>query len=189
MRGVRGGDSVFGLSLVELMCFFFSLIYAMHSAPRSFPAGHSPRPPVMAAQPKSTLARLCSSTNLYPAIMSDEEMNIDDGMCRYAVHGAQSLTIPVAGSAGVVRRKGRGFQSSGGTHSRHGRHPMCCLLTRGTGGNESGVASEQTFDRVESTHGSETRAARCTYAVPHRPACVLTSHCRNENQRSRVGSC
>ncbi|THH27748.1 hypothetical protein EUX98_g6440 [Antrodiella citrinella] len=53
--------------------------------------------------------------------MSDDEMNIDDG--------------------GVVRRKGRGFQS-------------------GSGGNESGVTSEQTFDRVESSHPSETRAAR-----------------------------
>ncbi|KAF7796833.1 hypothetical protein EIP86_008017 [Pleurotus ostreatoroseus] len=56
--------------------------------------------------------------------MSDDEMNIDD-----------------AASGGVVRRKGRGFQSS-------------------AGGNESGVASEQTFDRVESSHASETRAAR-----------------------------
>ncbi|GJE91260.1 RNA-binding protein [Phanerochaete sordida] len=56
--------------------------------------------------------------------MSDDEMNIDD-----------------AANGGVVRRKGRGFQSS-------------------AGGNESGVASQQTFDRVESTQGSETRAAR-----------------------------
>ncbi|KAI0796224.1 Y14 protein [Abortiporus biennis] len=55
---------------------------------------------------------------------SDDEMNIDE-----------------AGTGGVVRRKGRGFQST-------------------TGGNESGVTSEQTFDRVESSTGLETRAAR-----------------------------
>ncbi|PIL25169.1 transporter [Ganoderma sinense ZZ0214-1] len=52
--------------------------------------------------------------------MSDDGMNIDDG--------------------GVVRRKGRGFQSAAG--------------------NESAVTSEQVFDRVESGHTSETRAAR-----------------------------
>lgn len=33
------------------------------------------------------------------------------------------------------------------------------------GGNESGVASEQTFDRVESTQGAETRAARCEHCT------------------------
>jgi len=54
--------------------------------------------------------------------MSDDEMNIDDG------------------GAGVVRRKGRGFQSSGG--------------------NEGGVGGDQTFDRVEPGHAAETRAAR-----------------------------
>ncbi|KAH8104060.1 RNA-binding domain-containing protein [Cristinia sonorae] len=53
--------------------------------------------------------------------MSDDEMNIDDG--------------------GVVRRKGRGFQS-------------------GAGVNEAGVTSEQKYDRVESSHAAETRAAR-----------------------------
>ncbi|KAI0731383.1 RNA-binding domain-containing protein [Earliella scabrosa] len=52
--------------------------------------------------------------------MSDDAMNIDDG--------------------GVVRRKGRGFQSAAG--------------------NESAVTSEQVFDRVESGHTSESRAAR-----------------------------
>ncbi|KAF9650121.1 RNA-binding domain-containing protein [Thelephora ganbajun] len=52
--------------------------------------------------------------------MSEDEMNIDEG------------------TSGVVRRKGRGFQSSGG--------------------NESGVGGDQKFDRVEST--TETRATR-----------------------------
>ncbi|KAH9857247.1 hypothetical protein C2E23DRAFT_807152 [Lenzites betulinus] len=52
--------------------------------------------------------------------MSDDGMNIDDG--------------------GVVRRKGRGFQSAAG--------------------NESAVTSEQVFDRLDSAHTSETRAAR-----------------------------
>ncbi|OCH96336.1 RNA-binding domain-containing protein [Obba rivulosa] len=56
--------------------------------------------------------------------MSDDEMNIDD-----------------AANGGVVRRKGRGFQSAAG--------------------NESAVTSEQTFDRVdESAQAAETRAAR-----------------------------
>ncbi|OSD04861.1 RNA-binding domain-containing protein [Trametes coccinea BRFM310] len=52
--------------------------------------------------------------------MSDDGMNIDDG--------------------GVVRRKGRGFQTGAG--------------------NESAVTSEQVFDRVDTTQTSETRAAR-----------------------------
>ncbi|KAH9933373.1 Y14 protein [Fomitopsis serialis] len=56
--------------------------------------------------------------------MSDDGMNIDD-----------------SGNDGVVRRKGRGFQSAAGA-------------------NESVVASEQAFDRVESTQDSGTRAAR-----------------------------
>ncbi|CCM02567.1 uncharacterized protein FIBRA_04670 [Fibroporia radiculosa] len=56
--------------------------------------------------------------------MSDDEMNIDE-----------------SGNGGVVRRKGRGFQSA-------------------AGGNESAVTSEQTFDRVESSQTLETRAAR-----------------------------
>ncbi|KAF9820866.1 hypothetical protein IEO21_01093 [Rhodonia placenta] len=56
--------------------------------------------------------------------MSDDEMNIDD-----------------ASNSGVVRRKGRGFQSAAGA-------------------NESAVTSEQTFDRVESSQALETRAAR-----------------------------
>ncbi|EMD39167.1 Y14 protein [Gelatoporia subvermispora B] len=56
--------------------------------------------------------------------MSDDEMNIDD-----------------AANGGIVRRKGRGFQSAAG--------------------HESAVTSEQTFDRVdESAQAAETRAAR-----------------------------
>ncbi|EKM50513.1 uncharacterized protein PHACADRAFT_152568 [Phanerochaete carnosa HHB-10118-sp] len=51
------------------------------------------------------------------------------------------MTIDETANGGAVRRKGRGFQSS-------------------AGGNESGIASQQSFDRVESSHGSETRAAR-----------------------------
>ncbi|KAG6841460.1 RNA-binding protein 8A [Blastosporella zonata] len=54
--------------------------------------------------------------------MSDDEMNIDDG--------------------GAVKRRGRGFQN--------------------TGGNDAPVTAEQTYDRVETTHvkDSDTRAAR-----------------------------
>ncbi|KAI0316772.1 RNA-binding domain-containing protein [Amylostereum chailletii] len=46
----------------------------------------------------------------------------------------------VASGGGPVRKRGRGFQNS-------------------AGGNEGGVASEQTFDRVEA-RDSDTRAAR-----------------------------
>ncbi|KDQ50708.1 hypothetical protein JAAARDRAFT_41802 [Jaapia argillacea MUCL 33604] len=59
--------------------------------------------------------------------MSDDEMNIDE----------------VVDGGGVVRRKGRGFQSTGG-------------------GNETSTGPEPTYDRVESAvaKDSETRAAR-----------------------------
>ncbi|KAG6907892.1 hypothetical protein DXG01_006999 [Tephrocybe rancida] len=57
--------------------------------------------------------------------MSDDEMNIDD-----------------VGAGGAIRRRGRGFQN--------------------TGGNDAPVSTEQTYDRVEATHvkDSDTRAAR-----------------------------
>ncbi|KAI9510021.1 Y14 protein [Russula earlei] len=60
--------------------------------------------------------------------MSDDEMNIDE----------------VTNGGGSVRKRGRGFQSSGGA------------------GNEAGVGSEQTYDQVESapTRDPDTRAAR-----------------------------
>ncbi|KAJ3555485.1 hypothetical protein NM688_g2549 [Phlebia brevispora] len=79
--------------------------------------------------------------------MSDDEMNIDD-----------------AASGGIVRRKGRGFQSSAAAGKIDFPWWLLQQLIRDylyvLGGNESGVASEQTFDRVESSHASETRAAR-----------------------------
>ncbi|TEB29132.1 RNP containing family member [Coprinellus micaceus] len=57
--------------------------------------------------------------------MSDDEMNIDD-----------------VAAGGVIRRKGRGFQS-------------------GAGGNDSKIGGDARYDRVESSHGtSDTRAAR-----------------------------
>ncbi|KAJ7230495.1 RNA-binding domain-containing protein [Mycena pura] len=57
--------------------------------------------------------------------MSDDEMNIDD-----------------VAAGGAVRRRGRGFQN--------------------TGGNDGIVTTEPTYDRVESSHvkDSDTRAAR-----------------------------
>ncbi|KAF9460555.1 RNP containing family member [Collybia nuda] len=57
--------------------------------------------------------------------MSDDEMNIDD-----------------VAAGGAVRRRGRGFQN--------------------TGGNEGTVTTEPTYDRVETTHvkDADTRAAR-----------------------------
>ncbi|KAJ6616959.1 RNP containing family member, partial [Mycena sp. CBHHK59/15] len=62
--------------------------------------------------------------------MSDDEMNIDD-----------------VASGGAVRRRGRGFQN--------------------TGGNDGTVATEPTYDRVETSHvkDADTRAARCKYPV------------------------
>lgn len=58
--------------------------------------------------------------------MSDDEMNIDD----------------MAAGGGAVRRRGRGFQN--------------------TGGNEGTVTTEPTYDRVEAIHAKDldTRAAR-----------------------------
>ncbi|KAH6916264.1 RNP containing family member [Coprinopsis sp. MPI-PUGE-AT-0042] len=57
--------------------------------------------------------------------MSDDEMNIDD-----------------VAAGGAVRRRGRGFQNSGGGH-------------------ESKSGPETTYDRVDSSHGSaDTKAAR-----------------------------
>lgn len=91
--------------------------------------------------------------------MSDDEMNIDEGEYCVPCHGSSQLTS-LAANGGIVRRKGRGFQSSAG-------ECVLCLCAGWLlndvvlGGNESGVASQQTFDRVESSHGSETRAARC----------------------------
>ncbi|KAJ7881176.1 RNP containing family member [Mycena leptocephala] len=57
--------------------------------------------------------------------MSDDEMNIDD-----------------VAAGGAVRRRGRGFQN--------------------TGGNEGTVTTEPTYDRVETSHvkDADTRAAR-----------------------------
>ncbi|KAJ7692526.1 hypothetical protein B0H17DRAFT_1283182 [Mycena rosella] len=59
--------------------------------------------------------------------MSDDEMNIAD-----------------IAAGGVVRRRGRSFQN--------------------TGGNEGTVTTEPTYDRVETSHmeDADTRAARCT---------------------------
>ncbi|KAJ7089885.1 RNP containing family member [Mycena belliarum] len=58
--------------------------------------------------------------------MSDDEMNIDD-----------------VAAGGAVRRRGRGFQN--------------------TGGNDGTVTTEPTYDRVETSHvkDADTRAARC----------------------------
>jgi hypothetical protein len=47
--------------------------------------------------------------------MSDDEMNIDDGgnFKIFSIHLAQFFSPLPPGGAGVVRKKGRGFQSSG----------------------------------------------------------------------------
>ena len=51
--------------------------------------------------------------------MSDDEMNIDDGMisCLKKMHTSNSLNVVVNGGTGAVRRRGRGFQNSAGATS------------------------------------------------------------------------
>ena len=44
--------------------------------------------------------------------MSDDEMNIDDGTVLTLLLFAISMFVPSVG--GVVRKRGRGFQNSGG---------------------------------------------------------------------------
>jgi RNA-binding protein 8A len=71
----------------------------------------------------------------------------------------------VANGGGTIRKRGRGFQSSAGLYACP---VQCFTLDSDVGiyplvGNEGGVVSEQTYDRVESTQvrDSDIRAARC----------------------------
>ena len=71
----------------------------------------------------------------------------------------------VANGGGTIRKRGRGFQSSAGLYACS---VQCFTLDSDVGiyplvGNEGGVVSEQTYDRVESTQvrDSDIRAARC----------------------------
>jgi len=95
--------------------------------------------------------------------MSGEEMNIDGGTFMYLFLVAYSpfLFLRVANGGGLVLKRGRVFQSSAGL-------PCTVLCVRDhhsnsypSAGNENGVGSEQTYDRVESAPARDfdTRAA------------------------------
>ncbi|KAJ7860432.1 RNP containing family member [Mycena olivaceomarginata] len=77
--------------------------------------------------------------------MSDDEMNIDD-----------------VAAGGAVRRRGRGFQN--------------------TGGNDGTVTTEPTYDRVETSHvkDADTRAARCKYFLGENGWIVLVTNVHEE---------
>ena len=71
----------------------------------------------------------------------------------------------VANVGGRIRKRGRGFQSSGGL-SGHSLRPESDAQSCQLGGNEGGVSSEQTYDRVETAQvrDLDTRAARCEHS-------------------------
>lgn len=82
-----------------------------------------------------------------------------------------------ANGGGPIRKRGRGFQSSAGLYPCPVRRftldtdvGICPLV-----GNEGGVVSEQTYDRVESTQvrDSDTRAARCEYCCASLVTCLV----------------
>jgi RNA-binding protein 8A len=56
-----------------------------------------------------------------------------------------------------VRRRGRGFQSTGKFIAKFSKAKYLISIS---GGNDSTVATEQTYDRVENKD-TDTRAARC----------------------------
>ncbi|SRR6266545_6099913 len=98
--------------------------------------------------------------------MSDDEMNIDDGMylLLYWCIVVRFYGTLIAVSGGAIRRKGRGFQNTG-TFSISSK----CHLTKRAkkGGNGEPPVTESSYDRVESTHTgpADTRAARCAFSV------------------------
>jgi len=66
-------------------------------------------------------------------------------------------------SGGAVRRRGRGFQNTGIPCGVWVITRQNNWLTAYTGGNDSTVTAEPTYDRVESTQTKDdTRAARCS---------------------------
>src|SRR6266852_6122739 len=95
-----------------------------------------------------------------------------------SLHYNDLFSPQVANGGGTIRKRGRGFQSSTGLYP--------CPVQRFTldsdfgicplGGNEGGVVSEQTYDRVESTQvrDSDTRAARCEYCCALLVTCLVT---------------
>src|SRR5258708_5175237 len=71
----------------------------------------------------------------------------------------------VANGGAPIRKRGRGFQSSTGLFlfPSHYLRPDSDAKLCHSGGNEGGISSEQTYDRVESAQvrDLDTRAARC----------------------------
>jgi hypothetical protein len=52
--------------------------------------------------------------------MSDEEMNIDEGTCSNSLYNDQLMPLlKVANGGGLIRKRGRGFQSSAGLYPCH----------------------------------------------------------------------
>ena len=78
-----------------------------------------------------------------------------------------SFILLVANGGGPIRKRGRGFQSSAGLFPLpgHSLRPDSDAKSCHPGGNEGGVSSEQTYDRVESAQvrDLDTRAARCEH--------------------------
>lgn len=86
-------------------------------------------------------------------------------VCLYAhsrdgTHMDQCLNSQVEASSAVRVEDTKALQVRRSLSHCDGRSSQ--PATYSIGGNETGLSSEQTYDRVESaTHGSETRAARC----------------------------
>jgi hypothetical protein len=78
------------------------------------------------------------------------------------------VILLVANVGGPIRKRGRGFQSSAGLFPLPGHplRPESDAQSCHSGGNEGGVSSEQTYDRVESAQvrDLDTRAARCEHS-------------------------
>ncbi len=78
------------------------------------------------------------------------------------------FVLLVANGGGPIRKRGRGFQSSAGLFRfpNHSLRPDSDAKLYHPGGNEGGVSSEQTYDRVESAQvrDLDTRAARCEHS-------------------------
>lgn len=64
-------------------------------------------------------------------------------------------------AGGAVRRRGRGFQNSGGGYHRAETAVVLRrLMTTGFKGNDGTITTEPKYERLETKDG-DTRAARC----------------------------
>ncbi|KAJ7483207.1 hypothetical protein FB451DRAFT_1233725 [Mycena latifolia] len=73
-----------------------------------------------------------------------------------------ALTPSTVAAGGAIRRRGRGFQN--------------------TGGNDGTITTEPTYDRVETSHvkDADTRAARCKHFLPPSGWIVLVTNVHEE---------